>query len=93
MLKWFIFIYKNRDLQGLIFVQITFEKCTTNFYFEKLFAIGKQNENCQFVALILMECFRMFPHFYAALFWRIACFYETSNAFLSRVLDVLSQNY
>ena len=34
MLKWFIFIKKSRGVQGLVFVEITFEKCTTNFYYE-----------------------------------------------------------
>ena len=28
------FYIKRRGMQGLVFVQITFEKCTTNFYFE-----------------------------------------------------------
>ena len=28
------FHIKCRDVQGLVFDQITFEKCTTNFYFE-----------------------------------------------------------
>ena len=28
------FYIKSRGMQGLVFVQIWFEKCTTNFYFE-----------------------------------------------------------
>ena len=29
------FHVKSRGTQGLVFVQITFERCTINFYFEK----------------------------------------------------------
>ena len=33
------FHIKSRGVQGLVFVQITFEKCATKFYFEN-------SENC-----------------------------------------------
>ena len=34
-LNWFTFIYeKESKVQNFVFVQIGFEKCTTNFYFE-----------------------------------------------------------
>ena len=32
--KVILFHIKSRDVQGLVFVQITFEKCTTNLFFE-----------------------------------------------------------
>ena len=32
--KVILFHIKSRDVQGLAFVQITFEKCTTNLFFE-----------------------------------------------------------
>ena len=82
------FHMKIRDWQGLLFVQILYGNCTSNFCFESWYKSG----NCQFLALISMERFRMFTHFYAALFLIKACFYETSNVFLSRVLDIFPQN-
>ena len=40
------FHIKSRGVQGLVFVQITYEKCTTNFYFENSkFGIKTTNGN------------------------------------------------
>ena len=33
-MKWFVFIQKVGCVQGLIFLQIMFEKCSANFCFE-----------------------------------------------------------
>ena len=70
------FYIKVRGVQCLVFVQIAFQKCTTSFYFESG-EIGRK-DNCQFTALISTKRFRMFPHFYAAIFTIKTCFYETS---------------
>ena len=47
---------RKRGAQGLVFVQITLEKCTANFYFEN----SKSDINCQSVVLINMKSFRIF---------------------------------
>ena len=79
---------RSRGVEGLIFVQVTFEKCTKKFYFED----GEVGNNQQIVALISMKRFHIFTHFYTTLFSIKTCFYETSNVFLLRVLEVFSQN-
>ena len=56
------FHIKSSGVQGPAFVQITFERCTTSFYFEKRQSWYK-NDNCQLAALICMKRFRMFTHF------------------------------
>ena len=50
-----------------------------------------KNGNCQFVTLINMECLRVFSHFYAASSSVKMCFYETSNVFLSQILNAFSK--
>ena len=66
-------------------MQITFEKCITNFYFKKRRSWYKNN-NRQLVVLISMERFRMFmlTHFYEASFSIKTCFYATDNIFYLR---------
>ena len=54
------FHIQNRGVQSLIFVQIKFGKCTTNFHLQNTWY---KNENCQFVALTSMDHFRKFTHF------------------------------
>ena len=46
----------RRGVQGLAFVQITLEKCRTNFYFEN----RKSGIDCQSAALINIKHFRIF---------------------------------
>ena len=75
-------------MQGIVFVQITFEKCTTNLYFED----DESGINRQSVALISMKNFRMFMYFYAASFSIKLGLYEASNIFLFQALDVFSEN-
>ena len=42
------FDIKVRDVQGLLFVQITFDKCTTNIYFENSkVGLKTTSANCQ----------------------------------------------
>ena len=42
------FDIKVRDVQGLLFVQITFDKCTTNIYFENSkVGLKATSANCQ----------------------------------------------
>ena len=55
------FHIKSRGVQGLAFVQITFENCTLNFYFEQRNLYKK--DDYQFAALISIERFRMFTIF------------------------------
>ena len=88
MLQWFMFFEKSRGVQDIVFVQITFEKCTTNLYF----ADDESRINRQFVAFISMKSFHMFMYFYAASFSIKVGLYEANNIFLSQALDVFSQN-
>ena len=73
------FHIKFRGVQGLVFVQITFEKCTTKFYLENGEVCIKNN--LQFAVLITIKRFCMFLHCYTSSFSIKTCFYETSNAF------------
>ena len=70
------FHIKIRGVQGLVFVQIMFEKCTTNVSFEKG-EVGIKTT----IANFSMGRFRMFKYFYPALFSIKTCFYETKNVF------------
>ena len=65
-------------------------KLPPKFLFWKL-RIWDKKDNSQFAALVSMERFCMFKHFYAASFSIKTCFYQTSSVFLSRVLNVFSQ--
>ena len=76
-----MFFEKSRGVQGIVSVQITFEKYTTNLYFEDESGINRQS-----VALISMKSFRMFMYFYAASFSIKVSLYEASNIFLSQAL-------
>ena len=67
-------------------MQVTFEKCTLNLYFENR-RDWYRNNDCQFAALICMERFGIFTDFYAALFTIKMCFYETRNVFIQKVLS------
>ena len=73
------FYIKNRGVQGLVFVQIKFEKCTTIFYFENGGVSIKKNR--QTVASVSLKHFGVFSHFHAALLSTKTCFCETSNTF------------
>ena len=73
------FHMKIRDWQGLLFVQILYGNCTSSFYFENWYRSG----NCQFLALIGMELFRMFTHFYAALFLIKRVFMKLAKFFIT----------
>ena len=64
-------------------MQVTFEKCTLNLYFENR-RDWYRNNDCQFAALICMERFGIFTDFYAALFTIKMCFYETRNVFYTK---------
>ena len=77
-----MFFEKSKGVQGIVSVQITFEKYTTNLYFED----DESGINCQSVALISMKSFRMFMYFYAASFSIKVGLYEASNIFLSQAL-------
>ena len=70
-------------MQDLVFVQVTFEKCTPNLCFEKRRDWYK-NDDCQFAALICMERFGIFTDFYAALSTIKMCFYETRDVFYTK---------
>ena len=53
------FHIKIRDVQCLFFVEITFENCALNFYFQN----SKSGiKNFQFASLLSIERFRMFTH-------------------------------
>ena len=71
---------KSRCVQGLAFVQITFEKCTTNFYFENG-KVGIKMATVNLQPLLALKRFHLFIYFYAASFSIKTCFYETDNAF------------
>ena len=53
---------KSRDVQDLVFMQITFENCTLNFYFENSeIGIKKTIANLQpFLAWNVSTCLRIF---------------------------------
>ena len=57
--KVIYFHIKSRGVKGLVFVQITFEKYTTNFCFENS-EVGIENDNCLSTALISMKRFCIF---------------------------------
>ena len=74
------FLIKGSGVQDLVFVKITFEKCTTNFYFENSEDTIKTTiANLQpslALNVFMQPCFQE---------KRVLCNYQ---CFLSRVLDV-----
>ena len=83
------FHIKSRGVQGHVFVQITFENCTLNFYF--------QNGEIGIKAIVKLQpllvwnvsaCLR----FLGSLVLNKNVFLRNQQRFLSRVLNVFSQN-
>ena len=70
------FLIKTNGVKGLVFVQITFKKCITNFYFEG----GKVGIETTVDNLELVLVWN-FSAFFVALFSIRTCFYETTNVF------------
>ena len=69
---------KCTGTQGFVFVERTFGKCATLFYFKNGQVVLKTTiANLQ--PLLAMKRFRMFTHFYVASFLIKTCFYETEN--------------
>ena len=75
--KLIYFLMKSRGEQGIVVIQITFEKCTASFYFQNTVA---------FINIYTYaERLRMFILFYAASI-------SIKTFCLSRVLDSFSRN-
>ena len=77
------FYIKTRGVQGHGFVQITFENCTLNFYFENS-EIGIKLPNCS-------QIFCMFTHFYVALFFKKKCFMKLATFFISSTKRIFTK--
>ena len=76
------FHIKRRDVQGLVFLLIMFEKYTLNFYFENV-KVGTKTTIADLQPLIALNVFARLRIFMQPGFQR----------FLSRALDVFSQNF
>ena len=72
-------------MQELVFLQITFGKCTISFYF------GNGEVAITFVALISIKRFHMFTHFYAVSFSAKTCFMKITTKFNSSTTRIFAK--